>query len=83
MKREEFLKKWGLCPSGNQAVALIDCSDNLAKDLDEIEPKEHPHVCPVCCGRQYAPMGFYDGPMSTSINIEKCRTCNGTGVIWR
>lgn len=42
-----------------------------------------PHVCPVCCGRQYAPMGFYDRPMSTAINTELCRTYGGTGIVWR
>ena len=56
---------------------------NSPEQLLPIIDGSTPHVCPVCCGRQYAPMGFYDRPMSTAINTELCRTCGGTGIVWR
>lgn len=38
-----------------------------------------PHRCPVCLGKQTVPAGFYDG----STEVEKCRSCGGTGVVWQ
>lgn len=40
-----------------------------------------PYSCPVCNGRGHVGCGFYDG-VSTSTANEKCRSCNGTGVLW-
>lgn len=41
------------------------------------------HLCPVCQGRGFVPLGFYSpyGAASTA-NDETCRTCKGTGVLW-
>lgn len=44
------------------------------------------HKCPVCNGNGIAPNGFYNqtsGDWSTTdATPEKCRTCDGTGVVW-
>lgn len=49
-------------------------------------PRISPHRCPVCGGSGRVPYGFYevvDQYGSTSIPTpEKCRTCDGTGVLW-
>ncbi len=48
-----------------------------------------PHSCPVCGGRGTVRAGFYDtlglhGWMGSSIpEPELCRSCGGTGVLWR
>ncbi len=43
-----------------------------------------PFKCPVCEGCGLVPCGFYSGLRnSTSVTPEKCKTCNGTGVIWK
>lgn len=44
-----------------------------------------PYVCPVCQGRGIVPYGFYStGESSTSSSAadEKCRSCNGNGILW-
>lgn len=45
-----------------------------------------PFVCPVCGGKGIVPNGFYNSLnnywSTTSTTPEKCRTCDGTGVIW-
>jgi len=45
-----------------------------------------PFCCPVCEGRGVVQCGFYDmsyGANTYVISTEQCRTCGGTGVIWR
>lgn len=41
------------------------------------------YKCPVCNGKGIVPIGFYDlSGTSTFKKIEdKCRSCNGTGII--
>ena len=45
-----------------------------------------PHICPVCKGNGLVPNGFYAQTSgvwsSTSTESEKCRTCNGKGIVW-
>ena len=45
-----------------------------------------PHICPVCKGNGLVPNGFYAQTggvwSSTSTEPEKCRTCDGTGIVW-
>lgn len=57
-----------------------------------VTPAPSPHTCPVCNGRQKVPAGFYAPPCppgvvrpSTSLPAmeEPCRTCGGSGVLWR
>jgi hypothetical protein len=45
-----------------------------------------PHCCPVCGGRGWVQPGFYHNPWGASgcnISNETCRSCSGTGVVWR
>jgi hypothetical protein len=45
--------------------------------------------CPVCWGCGQVPLGFYRAgraeryESSASITTEPCRTCGGSGVLWR
>lgn len=45
-----------------------------------------PHKCPVCCGSGRVRLGFYSIPIGeasgTIPETEKCRTCDGSGVVW-
>jgi len=44
------------------------------------------YTCPVCCGRGTVQSGFYN---QSSITItldtteETCRSCGGSGVVWK
>jgi hypothetical protein len=45
-------------------------------------------VCPVCGGNGLVPKGFYNqtsGTWTTGtiIPFEKCKSCDGTGVVWK
>lgn len=40
-------------------------------------------ACPVCQGRGEMPCGFYTGPNQTNTAPERCRACNGCGLLWR
>lgn len=46
-----------------------------------------PYKCPICEGRGLVPNRFYsaigvDHYVSTNVNPEKCKSCNGTGIVW-
>lgn len=45
-----------------------------------------PHICPVCSGKGIVPNGFYSSTRNiwiiTTTVPEKCRSCDGTGVVW-
>lgn len=45
-----------------------------------------PYKCPVCNGKGIVPTGFYNSLsgyyISSTTVSEKCRSCNGTGIIW-
>lgn len=48
------------------------------------EPK--PYKCPVCIGRGFVSNGFYSFTSNVWISTggtEPCRTCGGTGVVWK
>lgn len=45
-----------------------------------------PWLCPVCRGRGFMPVGFYD-PLdvpsgSTTTANPSCKACDATGVVW-
>lgn len=43
-----------------------------------------PFRCPICGGRGVVVNGFYDGlSVGTDTLSEPCRSCNGSGVVWR
>ena len=44
---------------------------------------QYPYCCPVCQGRGVVHAGFYTGGDSISTTSEVCRSCSGTGIIWR
>ena len=41
-----------------------------------------PYKCPVCNGTGQVPAGFYDTETSINPQAEKCRSCEGTGIVW-
>lgn len=46
---------------------------------------QSPHCCPVCGGRGWVMPGFYNpwGLLGSNVADETCRTCSGSGVLWR
>jgi hypothetical protein len=68
------------------------------KQTSELSPQEvfvaearwcprQPYVCPVCNGNGLRPPGFYSQVSGiwtdSSTALEKCRSCDGTGVVWQ
>jgi len=47
-----------------------------------IHPPPTPHVCPVCEGRGERPAAFYDPALADGAAVD-CRSCKGSGVVWR
>lgn len=44
-----------------------------------------PYLCPVCQGRGIVPAGLYDSTSNYCISnrtTERCRQCDGTGLVW-
>jgi DnaJ-class molecular chaperone len=61
-----------------QALTSGDCGKHI------VSVAQQPYRCPVCEGRGTVPMNFYSGAtIANSTAPEECRTCNGTGVLWR
>ena len=59
-------------------------------DVELVEcPRPFPYRCPVCNGSGQVCQGFYDPYFNTMFQtascptIEACRSCNGTGVLWK
>lgn len=49
--------------------------------------KKQPYQCPICLGCGNVQGGFYNQMGggrwdTTTITTEKCRSCNGKGIIW-
>jgi hypothetical protein len=46
-----------------------------------------PHCCPVCRGNGLVDQGFYGQTTGTWLTSgttpEQCRSCAGTGIVWR
>ncbi len=50
-----------------------------------MKTRKHPYCCPVCGGNGIAPSGFYmqtSGAWSSTGGFDKCRSCDGMGIIW-
>jgi len=62
---------------------------NINMETTELIIKEEsgPYTCPVCNGNGLVPNGFYTQTSgqwgSTDATPEKCRSCNGTGIVWK
>jgi DnaJ-class molecular chaperone len=59
---------------------------NKTDEYLQFIPEKKPYLCPVCGGRGFVSVGFYQSVMSpcywtSSIGTEPCRSCGGTGVI--
>ena len=71
---------------GWELVRKIRESFNPNKTIKIMKPKKKPYTCPVCGGRRIVQNGFYNtvsGIGSTSdATLEKCRSCQGTGIVW-
>jgi len=56
------------------------------KYYHQVVEEKKPFCCPVCNGRGYVPVGFYQstGPtfVTSSTATDPCRSCNGKGVVW-
>ncbi len=54
--------------------------------FDPYKPGSQPFRCPVCFGKGIVDAGFYSSPAETwpssSTTPEKCRSCDGTGIVW-
>lgn len=60
----------------------------VLKSVNYVQPHNSKvHVCPVCDGRGFVPLSFYEGynniglSSSTVITNTNCRSCNGNGII--
>lgn len=50
-----------------------------------VKINNQPHTCPVCNGNGIIAKGFYgqtSGSWSSTGGVEKCRSCDGIGVVW-
>lgn len=70
----------------NRNLALLAPPSPLP-EYKFIAATQTPHRCPVCGGNGLVSAGFYmqtSGTWSgTSTASEQCRSCTGTGIVWR
>lgn len=69
-----------ICGKSHDSTA---CPCELTKTWDQ---SMTPFCCPVCGGNGIRPQGFYTqttGMWTSSGGTEQCRSCTGTGVVWR
>lgn len=72
-------------PYNNHKYYPNTAGDYKAEDVliyPQAEPVKQPYFCPVCYGKGFVDLGFYNHGLSTSTNPETCRTCIGKGIIW-
>ena len=59
----------------------------MSTETTEMGDEVQPFRCPVCGGNGLVSGGFYtqtSGVWSAAtVRFEICKSCNGTGVIWR
>ena len=75
-----------LIPGYERCIKDLEVIQNL-KYLKGEEKLESPHKCPVCNGTMVVPNGFYTQTsgqwLSTDVTPEPCRSCQGSGVVWK
>ena len=68
-----------------EASTVGTCSKHFQSTLPL--PQTQPFRCPVCGGNGIVSAGFYNtttGSVTISAtNPETCRSCFGTGIVWR
>lgn len=73
----------------NRWEATKETQMELGKIVFDDSHAPEPHTCPVCNGRGQMPYHFYTSPptyySSSTIgnSTVACRSCSGTGVLWR
>lgn len=69
------------------AKASIYQREQLPMSYSIHQTTAQPYCCPVCRGNGLVPNGFYGQTSeiwgSDGINREQCKSCQGTGVVWR
>ena len=91
-KKKDWYKKLsfklGLIKTGQ--LTLSDYMVEVSKKIDSLEDElitsnKIPHTCPVCSGIGFVPNGYYRTTSQTwssnSTSPDRCKTCNGTGII--
>lgn len=62
-----------------------DCGLGMCAEhgtVAKVAAQETPFVCPVCRGTRSVLAGFY-GPPAMTTTQEPCRSCDGSGIVWR
>lgn len=71
-------------PTGSNLTP--DLTPGSAVDMIFPRPDHYPYRCPVCLGKGIVDQGFYSTTgmhWGSSSTAETCRSCQGTGVVWR
>lgn len=73
-------------------VGCPGCGFSSSGLCEQHRPKPHdvagvfqkmPHRCPVCSGAGQVPADFYIGlGVTTTVEPEQCRSCEGKGIVW-
>ncbi|MFP4019102.1 MAG: hypothetical protein ACLFUH_07620 [Bacteroidales bacterium] len=77
---------YGILITAKDAQRIVDFIERGNQSEAKGDKPSAPHACPVCGGNGLVLPGFYSqNPgdwMSVTNAHEKCRSCNGTGVLW-
>ena len=74
-----------------EAQTMTSCDSGQSSCHIHREQRQEPYRCPVCSGSGAVAAGFYGlrwshdsgQTISTVLHTERCRSCQGTGVLWR
>jgi hypothetical protein len=65
-------------------------TEEIKSNMDEkfLIHYQVPYCCPICNGKGIVPQGFYStgydgGYLSNSTTPDTCKSCGGTGIIWK
>ena len=82
------------CREKDERAATIEAREETGRkavppvpQYTEYTTETLPYCCPVCGGNGLVPNGFYRQTggnwVSSDSTPEQCKTCNGTGVVWK